>query len=83
MIVADYCIIEDKRWLVLADKFTGWVSVFFFHREATAKQRITILREMFSTLGLAENIATDDRSQFRGNEMEAFLTRWGVDHRIG
>ena len=33
MIVADYCIIEDKRWLVLADKFTGWVSVFFFHRE--------------------------------------------------
>ena len=40
------------------------------------------MREIFSTFGVAENIATDDRSQFRANEMETFLTRWGVDHRI-
>ena len=56
--------------------------MFFFHREATAKQRITILQEMFSTFNVAENIATDDRSQFRANEIETFLSRWGVDHRI-
>ena len=56
--------------------------MFFIHRKATAKQRITIMREIFSTFGVAENIATDDRSQFRANEMETFLTRWGMDHRI-
>ena len=56
--------------------------MFFIHRKATAKQQITIMREIFSTFGVAENIATDDRSQFRANEMETFLTRWGVDHRI-
>ena len=59
---------------MLANRFTGWVSVFFFSREATAKQRIIILREIFSTFGVAEKIATDNRSQFR--------TRWVVDHRI-
>ena len=40
------------------------------------------MREMFSTFGVEENIATDDGSQFRANEMETFLTRWEVDHRI-
>ena len=27
------------------------------------------------------HISTDDGSQFRANEMENFLTRWGVEHR--
>ena len=67
---------------MLADRFTSWVSLFFFHRGATTKQRITILQDMFSIFGVAENIATDNGSQFRANEMETFLTRWGVDHRI-
>ena len=71
-----------NTWLVLADRFTGLVFEIYFPREATAKQLITIVREMFSTFGVAENIATDDGSQFRANEMENFLTRWGVEHRI-
>ena len=39
MIVADCCTIKSRTWLVVADRFTGWVSV---------KELITILREMFS-----------------------------------
>ena len=80
MIVADYCTIKAKTWLVLADRFTGWVTIFFFPREAKAKQLITILWEMFSTCGVWENVVTDGRSQFRA--MEIFLTRLGVEHRI-
>ena len=49
MIVADYCTIKAKTWLVLADRFTGWVSVFYFPKEATAKQLIIIVREIFTT----------------------------------
>ena len=67
---------------MLADRFIGWVSVFYFPMEATAKQLITILREMLSTFDVAESIGTDNRSQFRANEMENFLTRWGAEHRI-
>ena len=80
MIVADYCTIKAKTWLVLADRFTGWVTIFFFPREAKAKQLITILWEMFSTCGVWENVVTDGKSQFRA--MEIFLTRLGVEHRI-
>ena len=56
--------------------------MFYFPREATAKELITIVREMFTTFGVAETISTDHGSQFRASEMEYFLTRWGVEHRI-
>jgi hypothetical protein len=72
MIVADYCTIKSRTWLVVADRFTGWVSV---------KELITILREMFSTFGVAEEMASDHGSLFRSAEMEQFLARWGVRHR--
>ena len=82
MIVADYCTIKAKTWLVVADRFTGWVSVFYFPREALAKELVAILREMFCTFGVAENLSTDDGSQFRSAEMETFLQRWGVTPRL-
>ena len=74
--VANYCTIEAKAWLVLVDSFTGLVSVLFIHSEAK------IIQEIFFTFGVAENITNYDRSQPRANEMETFLTRWGMDHRI-
>jgi hypothetical protein len=43
----------------MADRFTGWVSVFYFPKEATAKELITILREMFSIFGVAKELASD------------------------
>ena len=30
-------VIKAKMWLIFADQFTGWVSVFYFEKEATAK----------------------------------------------
>ena len=82
MIVADYCTIKAKTGLVLANRFTEWVSVFFFHKKATAMQLITILWEKFSTFGVAENIATDYGSQCRTNEINMFLARWEISHKI-
>ena len=57
---------------VLANRFTGWVSVFFFPKEATAKQLITIVREMFTTFRVTENMATGDKSQFRAHNMISY-----------
>ena len=56
--------------------------MFFIHRKATTKQQITIMREIFFTFGVEENIANYNGSQLRANEMETFLTRWEMDHRI-
>ena len=42
-IVADI----GKTWLIFDDRFTGWVSVWYFAKEA--KDMVKILRDMFTT----------------------------------
>ena len=49
MMVADYCDIKGKMWLVTADRFTGWVSVFYFLGAASSKELIKVFRDMFTT----------------------------------
>ena len=49
MIVADYSSIEAKTWLMVDVRFTGWLGVQYFPREATtAKQLTDILRKPFA-----------------------------------
>ena len=52
MLVADYCGIKCKMWLVTADRFTGWVSVFYFLGAASSKELIKVFRDMFTTFGV-------------------------------
>ena len=81
MVVADYCFIKAKTWLIFADRFTGWVSVYYFEKEATAKALVKILRES-TTFGVAENLTSDDGPQFRAHDTQEFLDRWGIEHRV-
>ena len=37
-----------------------------------------ILRELFTNFGVAENLTSDDWSQFRAHDTQEFLTRWGI-----
>ena len=83
MIVMDYCNVKGKAWLVIADRFTGWVSVYYFAKEATTQQLIEILRTYFSTFGICVEIATDNGSQYRAKTFTDFFKKWGVErHRI-
>ena len=59
MMVADYCDTKSKTWLVTADRFTGWISVFYFQGAASSKELIKVLREMFTTFGVPQEITTD------------------------
>ena len=63
-ITADYCTIKSKTWLIIADRFSGWTSAFYFSGEASSNDLIKILRDMFTTFGAAEEISTDAGSQF-------------------
>ena len=40
---------KAKTWLIFADHFTGWVSVWYFEKGATAKGLVKILRDQFTT----------------------------------
>ena len=58
MLVADYCDIKGKTWLVTADRFSGWVSVYYFPKEASSKGLIKVFGDIFTTFGEARLIQT-------------------------
>ena len=83
MLVADYCNIKGKSWLVVADRFSGWVTVFYYPREATATDLVRKMKEIFSTMGVAEHFSSDEGSQFTSEQFKKFLSDWGVEeHRV-
>jgi hypothetical protein len=83
MIVMDYCSIKGKSWLVCADRFTGWVSTYYFPREAVASDLVRLMKEYFATFGVAEHISSDEGSQFVSSKFVNFLQSWGADcHKI-
>ena len=62
MIVADFCDLKGKSWLVTADRFTGWISVYHFDREATTEKVIKVFKKSFKTFGVAVNLSTDNNA---------------------
>ena len=81
MIVGDYFDVKGKTWLVLADRFSGWLSLHYFPREATAADLIRHLKDYFSTFGISEHFSSDNGPQFQSSQFKNFLKSWGVEHR--
>ena len=67
MIAMDYFENKGKSWLVIADRFSGWLSLNYFPREATSSELISRLKNYFSTFGIPEEISSDDGPQFNPN----------------
>ena len=82
MVVADFCDLKGKSWLVIADRFTGWISLHYFEKEATTEKVIDIFKTSFSTFGVAVNLSTDNDTRFRSHAFQDFLKLWGVSHRV-
>ena len=83
MIAMDYFENKGKSWLVIADRFSGWLSLNYFPREATSSELISRLKNYFCTFGIPEEISSDDGPQFRSNQLKQFLQDWGVkNHRV-
>ena len=59
MIVGDYFTVKSRTWLVIADRFSGWLSLTYFPREANATDLIKTLKEYSTTFGIADQIASD------------------------
>ena len=83
MIAMDYYQIKGKSWLVIADRFSGWLCLYYFLREATSCDLVNTLKYYFCIFGVADQVSSDDGPQFRSNEFRQFLTSWGVGkHRV-
>ena len=76
----DYCSIKGKTWLICADRFTGWVSTYYYPREAIATDLVKTIKEYFTTFGVAEHISSDAGPQFMSQQFQLFLKAWGTDY---
>ena len=80
MIVMDYCSTKGKSWLICADRFTSWVSTFYFPREPVDTDLVRLMKEYFVTFGVVEHVSSDEGSQFVSTKFKQFLQSWGTDY---
>ena len=77
----DFCEYEEHTYLAVVDRFSGWLMIYHFTKEATGERLVAICREIFSSYGIAECISSDGGPQFKSQVFEVFLKRHGIAHR--
>ena len=80
MLSADYFHYGGKNYLVIVDRYSHWPLVY--KAENGASGLVGILREVFSTYGVAEEVASDGGKEFTANETQEFFKNWSVHHRL-
>ena len=84
MIAMDYFENKDKSWLVIADRFSGWLSLS--QLLPTRGYQFTLdwkVEELFLHIWNSWRISSDDGPQFKSTQLKQFLQSWGVkNHRV-
>ena len=82
LIVGDYFTKAGCNYLVLANRYSGWFSVYKAEQgDFDADALIRRLREYFVTFGVPQEYASDDGPQFKSGKLQKFFKTWGVHHR--
>lgn len=79
-ICADYFHHRGHFYMVIVDRFSGWPIVERSRNGAGGI--ICVLRGIFVTFGIPEDITTDGGPEFTASSTKRFLLDWGVHHRI-
>ena len=81
-VVADLFEIESYKYLVYADRLTGFVELAYFPSTTTSTVIINTLGEFFHRWGVAEEISLDGESNLQSIEIKDWLKSWGVTVRL-
>ena len=77
-VVADYFDLLGRKFLVYADRYTGWVAVSEpLYNKSDSCSLMKSLREWFSIYGVPQEIATDGGQPFPSQAVQRFLKSWG------
>ena len=83
LVVADYCHMNGVNYLVIADRYSGWLSVLYVGKgEFDTDKLIEVFRDYFLSFGVVEEIASDSASQFMSSKFQKFLRQYGVRQRL-
>ena len=81
--VGDYFSLAGTNYLVLGDRFSGWLSIYSAgHGEFDAKALVNRSIEYFTNFKIPEEISTDGGPQMTSDLFQKSLKAWGVRHRL-
>ena len=80
-ICSDFFTVSGDNYMAVVDRYSGWLSLFSLAKD-DSKHIIKVLREYFTRWGIPVNLTTDGASVYVSQEMEEFLLRYGVSHRV-
>ena len=78
-ICADYMTLNGIQYLVVVDRLTGWPK----HDDAGAKGLVKLLRDLFSTYGISEELASDGGTEFTSYEVQQLLRAYMGSRQLG
>ena len=82
MIAIDYFHLDGWNYLVIGDRFSGWISIHRTGRgDYDADKLVESLKTHFLTFGVAAECASDMGPQMKSVKFEKFLKQYGVHHR--
>ena len=65
MVATDYCHLNGVNYLIIADRYSGWLSVLHVGKgEFDTEKLIEVFRDYFLTFGVAEQISSDMASRY-------------------
>ena len=82
-VCADYFELGGIQYIVMADRYSGWLSVKCYARgDSSASSLISTLREWFMIFGAPKELASDGGPTFMSNATQNFFKNWGIHHRV-
>ena len=69
----------DRMFLIVVDAYSKWLEVFPM-AETTSEKTITVLRQLFASYGVPEQIVTDNGPQFTAAAFGMFTKLNGIRH---
>ena len=84
-VCSDYFFYKTHYYFICADRLSGWTAQQQIRPggcNSGAQGLLTALRQQFATFGVPVEITSDGGPEFASSETKAFLSKWGVRHRL-
>ena len=73
-ICADEFEIRGTHYIVVVDRFSGWILLYHIKTTLTSQQLIKIFRSIFTSYGVSERLYTDGGFPFQSRKIKSFFS---------
>ena len=83
LIVCDYFSLQGHNYLVLGDRYSGWLSIHWAgDGEFDGRAMERVFRQYFMTFNIPEEVSSDGGPQMMSETVQNCFRRWGIHHRL-